>query len=65
MENLEPKAWYESKTILVNILAGIAMIVGVFLPGVGAFISEHFSEMGGGWAIINIALRLITKKEIS
>lgn len=63
MDNKKP--FYLSKTIMVNILAGVAMIVAVFQPSVGAFIQEHFSAVGGGWAILNVALRLITKKEIS
>lgn len=58
------KKWYLSKMIMVNIMAGLAMIIGVFMPGVAAFISEHFSAVGGGWALVNIALRLITKEEI-
>jgi uncharacterized membrane protein YqaE (UPF0057 family) len=59
------KKWFESKMIMVNIMAGIAMIVGVFMPSVGAFIAEHFSAVGGGWAMLNIVLRLVTKKEIA
>lgn len=58
------KKWYLSKMILVNMIAGLAMIVGVFMPSVAAFMTEHFSAVGGGWALVNIALRLISKKEI-
>lgn len=59
------KKWFLSKVILVNMIAGLAMIVAVFAPGVAAFMQEHFSAVGGGWALVNIVLRLITKKEIS
>lgn len=59
------KKWYLSKMIMVNIIAGLAMIVAVFAPGVAAFMQEHFSAVGGGWALVNIALRLLTSKEIS
>lgn len=59
------KPWYLSKTILVNVLAGLAMILAGFQPGIAAFIQENFSAVGGGWAIVNVALRIITKQEIS
>lgn len=59
------KKWYLSKTILVNILMGVAMIVSVFKPGVGDFIREHFAETGSAWALVNVVLRLVTKEEIA
>ena len=59
-----PKPWYLSKTILVQILAGIGLIAGVFFPSVGVFIKTYFAELGGGWVFINTILRLITKKSI-
>lgn len=61
----DKKPWYLSKMVMVNILGGLAMIVAVFQPSVAAFVSEHFSAVGGGWAILNVLLRLITKKEIA
>lgn len=60
----QPKPWYLSKAILLNMLMGFAMIVGVFSPAVAAFIQEYFKEMGMGWGLLNIIIRLITKKEI-
>lgn len=63
MENSKSK--FLSKTIWVNIFAGLAMIIGVFSPSVAAFMQEHFNAVGGGWALVNIALRLITKKELT
>jgi hypothetical protein len=59
-----PKVWWKSKTILVNLVMGLAMIVGVFLPEVGEFIKTHFAETGGAWALINIVLRIVTKQEL-
>lgn len=59
------KPWYLSKTILVNILAGVALIAGNFLPAVGQFIQTYFAELGGGWVFVNTILRLITKDKVS
>lgn len=60
-----PKPWYLSKTILVQLLGGIGLIAGAFLPVVGDFIKTYFSEIGGGWIFLNTVLRLITKDKIS
>lgn len=60
----QAKKWYFSKTILTNILMGVAMIAAVFVPDVAAFIREYFAEAGMGWALLNIVLRLITKQEL-
>lgn len=62
---MDSKPWYLSKTILVQVLMGIAMIVAVFSPSAGDFIKSYFSEIGAGWAIVNVLLRVITKKEIA
>ena len=59
------KKWYQSKTVLMNLFAGLAMILAVFYPPAADFIRVYFAEAGVGWAILNIALRLITKSEIS
>lgn len=58
------KKWYQSKTFWVNVMALVALIVAQFSPSASAFITEHFAEAGGAWALINIALRLITKDKI-
>jgi hypothetical protein len=59
------KPWYMSKTILVNIMMGLAMIVGQFYPSAQAIIMEYLGEAGTAWALINIVLRLITKDRVS
>lgn len=61
----ESKPWYLSKSIMVNLLMGLAMMVAVFQPQAAEFINSYFAEAGTGWAIVNIVLRLVTKKEIS
>lgn len=59
------KKWYESKMIWTNLLMGFAMILGVFYAPAADFIKNYFSEVGIGWSLLNIVLRLLTKKEIS
>jgi hypothetical protein len=61
---VESKKWYLSKTILVQILGGLGLAVGAFVPSVGEFIQSYFTELGSGWLFVNTILRLITKKEI-
>ena len=51
------KKWFESKVVLVNMLMGVAMILAQFSPPASEFIKTYFSEMGMGWAFINILLR--------
>ncbi|MCA2656368.1 hypothetical protein [Microcystis sp. M061S2] len=58
------KPWYLSKTILVQIIASVALVVANFQPSVASFLTQHFAEAGLGWAAINIVLRVVTKKEI-
>ncbi|MBP9709105.1 MAG: hypothetical protein KBD78_15830 [Oligoflexales bacterium] len=60
----QTKAWYTSKTILVNILIGVSMIIGSFSPSVAEFIKTYFAEASGAWTVINIVLRAITKDKI-
>lgn len=62
---VETKPWYISKAILTNILMGLAMILGVFYAPAAEFIKTYFAEMGIGWSLLNIIIRLITKQEIS
>lgn len=62
---MESKKWYASKTIWVQIIAGVALIVGVFVPSAGLFLQQHFAEAGLGWGVINIILRATVKHELS
>lgn len=54
------KPWYLSKTLWVQVLAIVAIIV----PSSAEFIKEYFSEVGMGWALINMVLRLVSKDKI-
>ena len=62
---MQSKPWYLSKTILANVLCGLALAVGQFVPGVNDFVQAHLTAAGDAWAIVNIGLRLITKQEIA
>lgn len=55
-----PKPWYLSKTIWVNVLGLVALIV----PQSAAFIGEHFAAAGMGWTLINVVLRLISSGKV-
>jgi hypothetical protein len=58
------KRWYQSKTILVQVVGGIGLIAGAFVPAVGDFVQSYFSELGAGWVFVNTVLRLITKDKV-
>lgn len=63
MESVKP--WYLSKTVLVNILMGLAMIASQFYAPAADFVREYFGEAGTAWALINIILRVISKDKLS
>ena len=58
---MDTKMFYFSKTFWINVIGVIAMAV----PSVSTVIQPYFTEVGIGWGIINIVLRLITKKEVT
>lgn len=59
------KPWYLSKTILVNIVMAIALVVAQFQPQAAEVIKEYLGEAGTAWAIINIILRVVSKDKVS
>lgn len=66
MENSK-KPW-QSRTILVNAIVGVAAALLPFFPGmaaIGSFFSSHSSEVVVVWSILNILLRAITKDKVS
>lgn len=58
--NETSKQWYLSKTLWMQVLA----IVAIVLPASKEFIAQYFSELGIGWALVNMVLRLISKDKI-
>jgi hypothetical protein len=59
------KPFWQSKTILVNLLMALAVIAGTFYPPVGEWIKANLNEAAPAWAVINIVLRAISKDGIS
>ena len=60
------KPW-QSKTLLLNGIAGLLAAVALFVPqaaDVQVFIAAHAAEIGMVWAILGIALRAVTKDKI-
>jgi len=62
---MEAKKWYESKTILVALLLGIAGILAIL-----GVIPESLIDQNAGWvgiaiSVIQVILRLVTKKPIA
>ena len=58
---MDSKPWYTSKTLWVNAIAFVALVVQSF--GTGFVIGAE--EQVGILAVINILLRIITKQPIS
>jgi len=63
---MEPvaKPIYLSKTFWVQIIMLLVLVIGSKVPALADFLKLHFSEIGGGWAILNVFLRLISKEKI-
>lgn len=59
--NMEQKPFYLSKTLWLQVI-GVIMII---VPTTRALLQEYFAEAGMGWAMINIILRLISKDKLS
>ncbi len=58
---METKPAWQSKTLWVNLILALA----AFIPGIGGWIAAHPDMLGIAFAVINVGLRLITKKEIT
>ena len=58
------KRWYTSKTIWANAVAGIAAITGAFGLDLGLTPEAQTQIVVGIMAVVNIALRLITKESV-
>ena len=58
MEN--SKQWYLSKTLWLQVLGIIAIIV----PASKEFIAQNLGESAAAWAFINVVLRLISKDKL-
>lgn len=57
----DTKPFYLSKTFWLNAV----MLVAMAVPAAKGFIEQYFSEVGMGWALINMVLRLVSKERLS
>jgi len=57
---MEEKSWYLSRTLWVNVLAGIAAVSGAFGLDLGLSTETQTAIVGGVMAIINVVLRVVT-----
>jgi hypothetical protein len=65
---METKAPWQSKTMVVNALLGLASCVALFLPaakGLADLLASNAPLVGAVWALLNIVLRAVTKEKIS
>lgn len=63
MENTK-KPW-QSKTVVINAISGLAAIVALFVPGAEAFAGKYAGEIVLALNAINLVLRITTKNKIS
>ena len=65
---MDSKKPWQSKTMVLNALLGLASAVALFWPAanvVPQFVQAHGAEVGMVWALLGIVLRAVTKDRIS
>ena len=62
---MDSKPWYMSRTLIVNVLAGIAAVAGAFGVDLGLDSEAQSSIALGILAVANIILRFITKGPVT
>lgn len=65
---METKKPWQSKTMVVNGVMGVLSFALLFWPGAeGAqsWIGAHAAEIGMGWSLLGMALRMVTKDSVS
>ena len=61
---MEAKKWFESKTLWVNLLAGIGAITGAIGIDIGLTPEMHLSVVTAIMAVVNVVLRVKTKQPV-
>lgn len=61
---MDSKPFWASKTLWVNMLAFVAAVAGGFGMDLGLDPETQASLVGGVMAVVNIALRLVTKEPV-
>ena len=62
---MESKAWYQSKTIWMNLLAFAATMATVFGFDLGLTPEAQAEIVAGIMAVVNIVLRFVTTKPVT
>jgi len=62
---MDSKAWYASKTLWVNVVAGVAAVSTAFGLNLGLDADTQVAIVGGVMAVINVILRVVTKQPVS
>lgn len=63
--NEDTKPWYMSKTLWVNIVAGLVTLGGVFGVDLGLTAETQAELVAGIMVVVNIGLRFVTSKPIA
>ena len=61
---METKTWWSSKTIWVNVLAGVAAIAAGFGLDLGLTAEVQSQVVVGVLAAVNVALRVVTSSAL-
>jgi hypothetical protein len=61
----QSKPWYASKTIWLNVIAGIAAVSSAFGLNLGLDTQAQAELAAGGLALVNVILRLVSKTPIA
>lgn len=68
MDQQAKKPW-ESKTIILNAILGLAALIAAVNPqaseAVKSFVSQNAAQIGMFWSVLGIILRMVTKDRVS
>ncbi len=59
------KKFYLSKTFWLNAIAIFTVVLGGQSPVISEFLKQYFTELGSGWAVLNIILRIVSKDKLA
>lgn len=62
---MDSKPFYASRTLWLNVIAGIAAVSTAFGLNLGLDPDTQVAIVGGVMAVVNIILRLVTKAPVS
>lgn len=62
---MEVKPFYLSKTLWLQVIGIVVIVLGSSSPGISEFLKANFSEVGAGWLALNAILRLVSKDKLS